>query len=568
VKPINGIVAVVDQSRCGILLYTEDGLYVDTIFPDGRRYSPAKYGVYPQPGEFFAGNVFANRQNGKIYFGMGKVSPLVYEAVGWSLKENPVRPLPAAQQEVTIAADRIASPPEIALAVRGGAGKAKLARLAPAIGGANLDGTLPGWESCDPVRFAADDDHSVEVRLLYDADHVYLRWHARLGTRVDLKPLRPVDRLFAHDRLADTLSLYFQGNPSARPGGPAGGRPGDVRVVFGVFQDGEAPRSVALGMYPHAPAGVQAAPATYRTPVNKLDFGHVALLENVQSHWTPDPDSKGFVLTAAVPRTALPGMPAFRGGLRTMVNFEVTLGGHNKFWWSNADGSASRETYDEPTEAGLYPGSWAPAQFLGLDGGVLVRHWQICGPFGGPGFEKLTRDPHGPMPGTNRDWKQATRELCEAGVYPPDEQVDLAACYRGGILGGYWGNPHEVRWAKAAIDDLDTRVRCGAGGQVYYGATWVCVPNATELEFRFQGHPMTALRWFLNGQALEPGPYKEEANTVRMVASQRVTLRAGWNEIRFRGYCFGYPPFRAGLILAGSEDKLWKLQLSHTPPEK
>jgi hypothetical protein len=565
-KPINSLLSIMDQSRCGVLLYTEDGMYVDTVFPDGRRFSPAKYGVYPQPGEFFAGFVYPNRHNGKIYFGMGKVSPMVYEAVGWSLKENPARLLADIQKTVTITADRIASPPEIALAVRGGAGTARLARFAPATGGANLDGTLSGWESCDPVRLAADGDRTIEARLLYDADNLYVRWHARLGGKMDPKPLHPVDRLLAHDRLADTLSLYLQGDFSARPGGPLGGRPGDVRIVFGVFKDGDTLKPVALGMYPRAPASVTACPATYRTSVNRVEFGHVGLIENVKLHWLADEDDKGFVLTAAIPRSALPGLPSLRGGLRTMINFEATLAGHNKFWWSNADGSASRETYDEPTEACLYPGSWAPAQFLGLEGGVLVRHWQICGPFGGPGFEKLTADPNGPMPDTNKDWKQATSELCEAATYPPDEKVDLSASFRGQMTDGYWARQAEVRWRKATVDDLDTRVRCGTGGQVYYGAAWLYVPVEMELEFKFQGHPQTQLRWFLNGRPLPTGPFQEEAGAVRTLASKSVRLKAGWNEVRFRGYCVGYPPFRAGLVLAGPEGKLWKLRVSDSPP--
>ena len=34
----------------------------------------------------------------------------------------------------------------------------------------------------------------------------------------------------------------------------------------------------------------------------------------------------------------------------------------------------------------------------------------------------------------------------------------------------------------------------------------------------------------------------------------------------FRGYCIGYPPFRAGLVLAGPPGKLFKLKLSANPP--
>ena len=88
-RPINGLVSVIDNSRCGVLLYTDSGLYVESLFPDGRRYAPDKYGLYPQPSEFFAGMVYANPDNGKIYLGMGKVSPQLFEAVGWSLARIP-----------------------------------------------------------------------------------------------------------------------------------------------------------------------------------------------------------------------------------------------------------------------------------------------------------------------------------------------------------------------------------------------------------------------------------------------------------------------------------------------
>ncbi|MCX7010794.1 MAG: hypothetical protein NTY53_26725, partial [Kiritimatiellaeota bacterium] len=47
-RAVNGLFSVVDQSRCGVLLFNEDGLYVDTIFPDARRgFTHQKFGVYP-----------------------------------------------------------------------------------------------------------------------------------------------------------------------------------------------------------------------------------------------------------------------------------------------------------------------------------------------------------------------------------------------------------------------------------------------------------------------------------------------------------------------------------------
>ena len=49
--------------------------------------------------------------------------------------------------------------------MRGGAGMQKIVRFAPATGGAVLDGSMAGWESCEAVRFQADDKQTVEVPL-------------------------------------------------------------------------------------------------------------------------------------------------------------------------------------------------------------------------------------------------------------------------------------------------------------------------------------------------------------------------------------------------------------------
>lgn len=251
-----------------------------------------------------------------------------------------------------------------------------------------------------------------------------------------------------------------------------------------------------------------------------------------------------------------------------MVNFEATLAGHNKFWWANSDGSASRETYDEPSEARLYPGSWAPAQFQGVEGGVVVRNWLVCGPFGGPGAEKFTADPNGKMPGTDRDWKQAVGEFCEAATYPPDSgKVDRDAVYRGELIRGYWPELNEVRWQPATVADLDNRVVLGPSGQVWYAATWLYVPDDTELEFQFQGHPQAMLRWFLNGRLVLRGEIKEVPGEASLhpAANKRLLLHRGWNRVLVRGYCTGYPPFRVGLVLAGPAETLWRLRRSASP---
>ncbi len=141
--------------------------------------------------------------------------------------------------------------------------------------------------------------------------------------------------------------------------------------------------------------------------------------------------------------------------------------------------------------------------------------------------------------------------------------MDPAAAFRGPALRGYWPDPGEVRWRTAATADLDTRVVLGPAAQVWYGAAWIHVPHDTELEFRFQGHPQTYLRFFLNGAAVHRGEIAGDHDPP--VARKSLELRQGWNQVMFRGYCTGYPPFRAGLVLAGPPQKLWTLRLSATP---
>ncbi|MBA3938974.1 MAG: hypothetical protein H0X38_16130, partial [Planctomycetes bacterium] len=108
--PLNGILPVLDQSRCGVVLYDADGLYIDTLFPPGG----SRLGIYDLPGEFFAGMTYADPRDGAIYVGVGKDTPLVFRCVGWSLSQTPVRALAALQSRVEIGLAQISRPPEIA----------------------------------------------------------------------------------------------------------------------------------------------------------------------------------------------------------------------------------------------------------------------------------------------------------------------------------------------------------------------------------------------------------------------------------------------------------------------
>lgn len=559
-RPINGILTVVDQSRSGLFLYTEEGLYIDTLFPPGTLNK--EIGVYRQPGEFFAGSMVPNPDNGKIYYAAGKYTPLVYEMENWSLENNPIKPLTTLPKELTIRSNQIADALPMAVTLRGGAGKASIASFAPALGGVQMDGSLVGWESAEPVIYQTSDEQMVNVRCLYDPEHLYLRWHVRVGGEFESKPLPPLERIFTHDQESDTVSFYIQGDQNAPAKAIEGGRPGDVRIVFGLFKKDGKLEPVAVGMYPEW-KGKGAQLQAYRSPVGEVIFQHVGAVAGAQLNAKVDEDGRGYVMAAAIPRSAIPAISQpFSGNFKTLINFSANLGGHSKFWWANSDGSANVETYDEPSEARLYPGSWAPAQFKGLSEGTIVRNWQILGPFGGPGAEEFSKRTRS---------KEPVKKFFNASTYTPDDgKVDLNAVYEGKEIQGYWKDRGTLQWQAATIADLDTRIVLGDTAQVWYGATWIYSPEEMSIEFQLQGHFMTYIRWSLNGESLnleDPDKdYERDPDVyIRIRALKEVTLKQGWNQVYFRAYNVGYAPFKIGLILKAPEEQLWPLKFSNQP---
>lgn len=566
--PIGGLVTQIDQSRMGLLLYTDEGLYVDTLFPDERIVGQNKAGPYNLPGEFFTGYSFLNKTNNKVYLALGKTTPMLFEATGWTGTSNPARPLETLPKSVSLTAANTAAAPEFALALRRGgdaAAAARVARFAPLPGGGPaLDGSLKGWETCEPLVFAGGEKQTVEVRAGFDRENLYLRWHARVGHKLEIKPLAPVDRVFTHDRKADTVSFYMQGDVDARPANKNDARPGDVRLVFGLFESGGQTRPAVVGMYPKWSGPDKATPRTYRTPAGGAAvFEHVGLLDDVKLGHTVDADGEGFVIAAAIPRSRVPMLPPVTGELRTLVNFDATLGGHNRFWWSNADGSATRETYDEPTEARLYPGSWSQAQFAAMTS-LPIRSWSVIGPFG---FEKMPSLDHS----TRRD--EVTRTL-GGTKFPPEQGIDLNATYSGGLTQTR-KQMRTLKWRRADISG--DRVKFGTAldwngyedeGTAYL-ATWIYAPAATTLKFRVvEEHGHHALRaWINDVQLPEVLPPGRTAAQLQQGLDPNVPmqLQAGWNKVLLR-WDQVWGGNEVGLVLEATPEQLWPLKFSAVPP--
>ena len=246
-----------------------------------------------------------------------------------------------------------------------------------------LDGTLNGWDAADVANFKVDGLNTdapaeIEARMLHDADFVYISLRVnQSATGWTIKPqhLLPVNRLFMHDRGVTTCSVYVQGNLSeghARANTKRQGRPGDVRFVFSVVNNTEldsgsgALELAVLGMYPFC-SGERCSPATYAAGTGTLTFQDVALLSGLQKGWKMSSDGTQMDMSAAIPRAAIPGLPVEGTEFLAGGDFSCNIQGFQKDWWVNADLKASQITWDEPSEASLYPHSWGNFSYVKSD---------------------------------------------------------------------------------------------------------------------------------------------------------------------------------------------------------
>lgn len=547
---VHGIVGLEDSN--GLYhLFTNEGMYVDTLMVDVFRRGLGKSGMYGHSGESWYGKHYLDRKTGKVFLFMGRGQGLVYEVENW--RPGVIKAVAVDAPRVSITAGQIAPANEIALRLRGGAGAAHVAKFYPAPGGGPaMDGSMTGWEACTPVKFGLDDERTVEVRPMYDPGHIYLRWHVRLPGQFAPVELGDPIRLFTHERAADFVSFYFQGDPNASPGA-VDGRPGDMRIVFAIVKDGAAVRPVALGMYAAPPNG-EGKEVTYLSPVGRARFGHVGLMQNVRLAHAIDDDGKGFVIAAAIPAQDIAGRPQLPG-LRTSADFAATFGGKTNFWWANVGNMSNTLTTDEPSEARLYPGAWAQAQFVPMDS-LPIREWITCGPWGGEKLKERPNDPH-PQPKGHAFSKQFYKDR----TYPPDGgNVDLKAVYEGPETEDVRGARHKVRWRPMSISGdfitaAEGRPTCA------FAATWIYFPQGTDMECDIICPTIGDSGIWINDQ---PAARKYTGWGMSPRKQQTLRFRKGWNKIFCRGWT-SWGGMNFGLVLKGPEEVLWSVKVSPTP---
>ena len=385
---------------------------------------------------------------------------------------------------------------------------------------------------------------------MYDEKNIYLNWKVRLGDRkIAPKTAANPERMFTHDREADTLSFYLQTDPSATKAKDQAGRPGDARFVFALAREpGGDIVPAALGMYASVPNPDKAQPLTYTSPVGQAKFAHVGPVPGIKLGHKIDPDEKGFVLAVAIPVRAIPIQLPFRDGFRTMGNFDATFGGHNRFWWSNADGSANSETYDEPSEARLYPGAWSMFEFVPLGTSMPVRTWQVAGPW--------DNEENRHFKDGDENMKKAIVAYYEQYVTPPDDPKYP--------FWGDFGKGQARPWRLRSIEGTDPALKLSQAGRLFHQMTWIHVPEDLQVECRFHTRPMTQLRVSVVDEAMRDRQDFQFNNVKDEQRRCEVKLKKGWNRVLLRNYTFGYA-LQPGMTIHADAEILWKLRMSATP---
>jgi hypothetical protein len=239
-----------------------------------------------------------------------------------------------------------------------------------------------------------------------------------------------------------------------------------------------------------------------------------------------------------------------------MANFDANIGGSHKLWWSNADGSASRETKDEPTEARLYPGAWGQAAFTPLSGGLPIRAWLVNGPWRAEAL-KYTGTPEN---------KRQFQQHFDTATFPPDSRTigsgDIAS--QAPAKPGQWKvlNARPIDNCLYPDDGHGLHTR---GCNLYFATNWIWAPETMEVMLELPMQHQNNLSVWLNGTRLAETA-REQGLYRTVTTPQKITLQAGWNQLFLRAYALGYD-LHFGTVLKADAGQLWRLRLSAAPQD-
>jgi sugar lactone lactonase YvrE len=335
-------------------LLTEDGVFVDSMFQDGRlpglQLPPTEKELRGMPMEAFSGGGepfngwFGCQADGRVRLvsGIPRQAAMIMRVTGLET----IRRLPA--QTLTLTDADLAKARQ-ANEKQGGEASRPSYVIARTVRPMQIDAKGDEWADIDAVEAAlTGSPQKAKIKLAYDAKHLYALYRVQ-----DVTPWanagKGYTRLFKTGDAVD-LQLSATGNAS-KP------KAGDVRLLIAPGKRGP----VAVIMQPVAPDADASAAHTYTSPVRPRRFDRVSVVDDVQVKVARRPD--GYTVEYAVPWRVLgiepgPGMKLTGdvGFTGSDASGQTTV---SRTYWANA---RTNLVNDEPAEAWLYPDQWGRMQ--------------------------------------------------------------------------------------------------------------------------------------------------------------------------------------------------------------
>lgn len=331
-------------------IFTEDGLWVQSIFQDTRGWAdvPAQAIIGMSCDGMTAGSEsfggwFCKSSDGKYYACGGGTSAVVFELAGLdSLKRF------GTKVDVTGADLAAADALRLRRAARTQETKAVICKAAatpPAI-----DGDLAGWQMDQgAVEVAGGAGVVGKAKVTYDATNLYVAW--RVNDSSPLKNSGQDDRLMFIT--GDGVDLMLRTTDSKDENPVAG----DCRLLLTI----KAGKPTAVLYQPVAPGAAKEVAADLSSPWRSLHFDCV---KTVDIPLAMKPIPGGYAVTAALPLKLL-GIDSLqgktlRGDLGILLSDSAGQECTSRNYWSNKQ---ANNTSDVPDEAQLTPALWGELRF-------------------------------------------------------------------------------------------------------------------------------------------------------------------------------------------------------------
>jgi len=332
-------------------LFTEDTLYIQTLFKDTRGVfeNPAK-AVKGMPmdnttagGESFGGN-FVRTKDGKCYVTLGGTDAKVMEVTGL----DSIRRLNGAfsyTKEQYVAAQQLAAQ-KAAESVQ-----AKDYIVAKAAAPAVIDGKADEWlellDDKSAVLEIREDARTRygRVQMSYDADNLYVAWRVLKSGAVMRNAGQDYRLLF---KTGDVVDLMVGPEKQTADGN------GNARIVFSVLGG----KPVAVLNQKTAPGAAKSESFEFASPWRSMVFDRVVLAPSVTVA-TGKLKAGGFLVEASIPWKLLGVEP--KSGLKLKGDAGVLFGDADgtqtiaRHYWSNKN---TNLVNDVPGEAELTPKVW------------------------------------------------------------------------------------------------------------------------------------------------------------------------------------------------------------------